>query len=419
MQDQAGGLALPLVIALIVVGILILVGVFFAVRRMRSNQADAGDEAASNLGGSVDYTSLPLEEEPKDWRERFARLSLAGRILIILVPMLIILGLVALLLFFRASSEPDLPPTPTPIPITLDLRDATVILPDPLTVNVVVRTTGLADGAPVTAQMLEDGEPFAWFDPASATGQIRNNQASFEVERAANAPQPVDGRSYTVLVSDESGVSSNAYALVVPEVSGIANSFYLRTPATPPTPTPTATPVPLPTPTPTPEPEEDEPEPTPTPEPEADLPTGPEATVTNGGNVRGLPIIADNVVGGVNAGEQVQLLERTPNALWYLVRTVRDEVGWVSVTLINVPPAMQVPVANVVTVFVAGSVVDEPIPGANQVGTVSVNEVVQLLSRTEAGDWYEVRTVRNNQGWVVANLLGIPPEVANAVPVTP
>ncbi|WP_174714046.1 SH3 domain-containing protein [Candidatus Viridilinea mediisalina] len=418
MQNQAGGLALPLVIALIVVGILILVGVFFAVRRMRSNQADAGDDAATNLGGPVDYTSLPLEEEPKDWRERFARLSLAGRILIILVPILIILGLVALLLFFRAPGEPELPPTPTPIPITLNLRDATVILPDPLTVNVVVRTTGMANGDPVTAQMLEDGEPFAWFDPASATGQVRNNQASFEVERAANAPQPVEGRTYTVVVSDESGVTSNEYVLVVPELSGIANNFFERTPAPTATPTPSPTPQPSPTPTATPE-SEDEPEPEPTPEPETDLPTGPEAIVTNGGNVRGLPFLADNVVGGINAGEQVQVLERTPNALWYLVRTVRDEVGWVSVSLISVPPGLQVPVANVVTVFIAGSVVDEPIPGANQIGTVNLNEVVQLLSRTEAGDWYEVRTVRNDEGWVVSSLLGIPPEVANAVPVAP
>ncbi|RRR72795.1 MAG: SH3 domain-containing protein [Candidatus Viridilinea halotolerans] len=406
---------LPLVIALIVVGILILVGVFFAVRRMRSGQAGGGDGSVPNLGGAVDYTSLPLEDEPRDWRERFARLSLAGRILVVLVPLLIILGLVALIFALRPLPEPE-PVLPTPVPVTLVVRDATVFLADPLTVNLVVATTGLADGDQVTVELREDGEPFVWFDPEAASGLVRSNEARFEAARGADAAQPDEDRNYTVVVADENGNTSDEFPLVVLEISGVANNFYNRAAAVPPTPTATATPVPSPTP----EPEEEAtPTPEPTPEPDPALPTGVPVTVINGGNVRAMPFLADNVVGGINAGEQVQLVERTPNALWYYVRTVRDEVGWVSTSLINVPPGTQVSVANVVSVFVPGAVVAEPTPGASQVDSVNLNEVVQLLRRSAASDWYEVRTVRDLEGWVPATLLGIPPDVANAVPVAP
>jgi SH3-like domain-containing protein len=183
---------------------------------------------------------------------------------------------------------------------------------------------------------------------------------------------------------------------------------------TPPTPTedPTVTPAPEATP-------EATPEVTPT-AAAAALPEGPPASVTNGGNVRRLPIIvADNVVGGINAGEQVQLIARTPNAQWFRVRTIRDEVGWVSATLIGVPAGTDVPVANVVTVFVTGAIYERPDTASTEVDRVNRDEVVELLQRTAAGDWYQVTNVRQITGWAPAELLGIPDEVAAQVPVAP
>jgi uncharacterized protein YgiM (DUF1202 family) len=141
--------------------------------------------------------------------------------------------------------------------------------------------------------------------------------------------------------------------------------------------------------------------------------------VLNGGNVRKQPFIADNVVGGVNAGETVQLIERTPNGAWYRVRTIRDELGWVSTSLLQVDNALaeQVPVASVVTVFGNGPLFDQADTSATQLDRVNIEETVELLEKTTAADWYRVRNVRDVEGWVQANLLGIPPEVAAQVPV--
>lgn len=137
--------------------------------------------------------------------------------------------------------------------------------------------------------------------------------------------------------------------------------------------------------------------------------------------MRSLPYTGiDNVIGGINAGEQVQILARTPNAQWYYVRTVRDEIGWVSVTLIAVTDliAAETPVANVVTVFVNGPLYLAADPASAQIDRVEVNEVVELFERTADGTWYRVRNVRDREGWVQASLLGIPDDVAAQVPVT-
>jgi flagellar FliL protein len=136
--------------------------------------------------------------------------------------------------------------------------------------------------------------------------------------------------------------------------------------------------------------------------------------------VRRLPIVtADNVIGGVNAGEPVQLIARTPNGQWYRVRTVRDEIGWVSATLIQVPGEAQVPVAPVVTVFVNGPLFEQPDSTSAELDRVNQNEVVELTQRSADGLWYQATTVRGVSGWVAAELLGIPDEVAQSVPVAP
>jgi flagellar FliL protein len=142
--------------------------------------------------------------------------------------------------------------------------------------------------------------------------------------------------------------------------------------------------------------------------------------VTNGGNVRKLPYTGvNNVIGGINAGEEVQILARTPNAFWYYVRTVRNEVGWVSRTLIAVTDliAAETPVANVVNVSDNGSIYLAADTGSAVIDQVNPPEVVELFERTADGTWYRVRTVRDREGWVQASLLNIPDDVAAQVPV--
>jgi SH3-like domain-containing protein len=414
MQDLLSQLSTPIVIGLIIVVIVALVIVVALARRRRSQQAPPSDPSLS-IGGPIDYTSLPLDEEPSGWRDRFARLSLAGKILAVLVPILAILGLVALILTLLPSGAPTAI-IPTPVPVALTVTDAAVIRAEPLTVGIDVQTTGLNNGDTVTAEILEDGQPFPFLNPEQARGTVRRNRVEIQAQRAEDAPAPTLGRRYTVVVRGPDGDVSAETELAVPTVNRIADTFYGQAAAAPtaePTAQPTTAPAATAPPAPTAEPTA---EPTAVPE----LPTGPPAGVGNGGNVRRLPLItADNVIGGVNAGEEVQLLARTPNGEWYRVRTVRDEIGWVSVTLLSVPAGAEVPLAPVVTVFANGPLHEAPDGSSTELDRVNQGEVVELTQRTADGGWYEATNARGISGWVAAELLGIPDEVAQAVPVAP
>lgn len=90
-----------------------------------------------------------------------------------------------------------------------------------------------------------------------------------------------------------------------------------------------------------------------------------------------------------------------------------------SATLIAVTDliAAETPVANVVSVFVSGPVYLAADPASAQIDRVERDEVVELLERTADGTWYRVLNVRDQEGWVQADLLGIPDDVAQQVPV--
>jgi flagellar FliL protein len=413
MQDLLNSLSTPILIGLIVLFALVLVGLVLLARRRRTQSGTTEDDTAINYGSTTDYTSLPLDEEPQGWRDRFARLSLPGKILAFLVPILAVLGLFVAALALLPSSPPP-PPPATAVPVTLTITKADLIRIDPIqSVRVTGETTGVANDTPVRIELLEDGQPFSWFDPEGTSGAISRNQFDMTARRAEGASQPTQGRQYTIRVSvgEGEGLMQQDTPLIVPSLADYQNAFFgsgqqaaAPTPTRPaPSPTtggPTATAAPSATPVPA-------------------LPEGVPTNVLNGGNVRKQPIIADNVVGGVNAGETVQLIERTPNGAWYRVRTIRDELGWVSTTLLQVDAALagQVPIASVVTVFGNGPLFEAADAAATQLDRVNVEETVELLEKTAASDWYRVRNVRDVEGWVQASLLGIPPEIAAQVPV--
>jgi SH3-like domain-containing protein len=75
--------------------------------------------------------------------------------------------------------------------------------------------------------------------------------------------------------------------------------------------------------------------------------TGLSTTVFNGGNVREQPSLNGVVVGGVNAGESVELLAKTGDGVWYQIRNTRGVVGWTHNSLLTLPQNLidQVPVA--------------------------------------------------------------------------
>lgn len=423
MQDLLSQLSPPIAIAIIVAGVLALVGVVLLARRRR-RQAPPDEASTGGLGGPIDYTSLPLNEEPQSFRDRFNNLSVAGKLLTILVPILVMLSLVVLLISLMPGENQQAAPLPTLEPVTVSFNsEPAVIRVNPSQViGFRVETSGLPSGSELRVEMREDGQPFPWINPELARATVlTSGAADVQVPRAENAPNPTEGKNYTIVVTAPGGVSQEA-RLVVPQQ--FADSFYGIAVASEPTPTtaPTNTPEPTAAPDATPEP---------TPEPTPALPTGAPATVSNGGNVRALPFIgAENRVGGVSAGDQLQLIVRTPNAEWYRVRFTDvddglEKLGWISASLLSIDPANagNVPVAPIVSVFQNGAVYEQPDLSSTQIDRVNAaadirsSEVVELLRKTADRSWYEVTNVRGITGWVPAELLGIPPEVDADVPV--
>jgi len=412
MQTTLSQIPTPLAIGLIILGIVIILLVVLIVRRRRASQAPPPVPEIPPT--TIDYTAIPLEE-PQSWQDRLRNLSLAAKLLFILIPILFCMGIGILVLSLSNDQTAAPPPTPTPspIPVTLTIEDATIVRANPLTLSVRVRSTGLPDNTELQVELRADGQPLRWFDPARRI-QIRRDRGDFREAKLPDGDPTPEGRKYTVVVSTPDGsLSAEAELEVLPT---FAAAFYGVEPTPSPSPTLSATATPTvivvqETPTPLP--------PTATPTPA--LPTGQPVAVINGGNVRKLPYTGvNNVIGGINAGEQVQILARTPNALWYYVRTIRNEVGWVSRTLIAVTDliAAETPVANVVSVFVSGSIYLAADTGSAVIDQVDPPEVVELFERTADGTWYRVRTVRDREGWVQASLLGIPDDVAAQVPVT-
>ena len=98
------------------------------------------------------------------------------------------------------------------------------------------------------------------------------------------------------------------------------------------------------------------PAPTDAPQPAATAFAG-TALVTNGGNVREVPV-SGTPLDQVNANETVQLIGKNESSSWYLLETPRHARGWVSTTLLRIEPA------------VGGAV---PIVAATSLGSAAIN----------------------------------------------
>jgi flagellar FliL protein len=173
------------------------------------------------------------------------------------------------------------------------------------------------------------------------------------------------------------------------------------------------------------------------------------AAVFNGGNVRTRPSVRGLVIDQVNAGESVTLLARNADSTWLKIINERQIVGWVSRTLLTVPPndLRGLPVSNetvptplpatvaalpppptpnatappvtglTAIVFNGGNVRAAPNLQGQVLDQVNARETVQLLSKTPDGNWYRITNVRGVTGWVNRTLLTVDPDVARRVPV--
>jgi flagellar FliL protein len=285
--------------------------------------------------------------------------------------------------------------------------------------KIVVRAdTTLQNGAAVSATMKQGDQDFSWFNPDTAVTTVTAGRITLTLDRREGAPTPEQGQEYRVaLVStlpDGTLVASDpAPVTVLPTFAGDFFGTAAAQPTTAPTdaaPTATAAQATA------------EPSPEATPEVVATQPLT--ATVRNGGNIRREPNLQGEVLGQVSAGEVVELLARSPDGGWYLLRAAEAE-GYVSATLLAVPEdvAAQVPPetptsAPIAQVFNGGNVRAAPNLQGEVLDQINAGETVQLLARTENGSWYLIINQRQITGWVSATLLEVALEDRRALPVS-
>jgi len=409
----------PIVIAIVVLVLLILIAIPVLLRRRR---AAAEVLPPPELGQAVDYTSMPYEE-PTTLGERLSQAPIAVKLLLGLVPLAIIIaGVVLWYTFFNQPGGSANTPQPPPP----EIKNVTATLAGPTRI-VVDAETNLPNGAEVTAIMKQGDQDFAWFNPASAKGQVAGGKVNLVVERTRTAPTPRRDQQQTIILNaslNGQTISSQPVKLIVPAIH--ARDFFQEVAAAPtsaPTvvatvaaePTAAAAPTEAPTAVPTAVPELT-------------------ATVFNGGNIRRQPKVTSvktDVVGQLHAGEIVTLLERSEDSAWYRVKAPEAE-GWVSATLLTVDPAIakQVAVAGqapagqtpppasglTATVFNGGNLRERPVTG-KVLDQINANESVQLLEKTSDGAWYRITNIRNITGWVSVTLLTIDPATAKQVPI--
>ncbi|HEU5088156.1 MAG TPA: SH3 domain-containing protein, partial [Roseiflexaceae bacterium] len=167
-----------LFLALVIIGVIVVV-----IRRRRGQAADVAPPV--DIGEPVDYTSIPYEE-PTSLGDRFRNASPIVKALVILVPLLVIGGLIALAMTLTPSDGGTaiIPPPPPPeIAVTrAEVAGNGKIL--------IVGTTNLPNDGSIKASLLENREPFAWFNPETATTKPDNGKFTLTLDRADGAPVP-------------------------------------------------------------------------------------------------------------------------------------------------------------------------------------------------------------------------------------
>ncbi len=407
----------PIVLAVVVVVLLILIAILVLIRRRRASQEDV--LPPPELGQSVDYTSLPYEE-PTSLGDRLREAPIGVKLLLALVPIAVIVaGIVLWLTFFNnPGTSTAVVPTPAP-PSTITNVRATVASSTRI---VVEADTNLPDTTQVSAAMKQSDQDFPWFNKDSINAKIADGRITLVLEKTKSAPKPTSSQDQFVTLIATVGdqvVSSEPAKLTVPAL--YKPDFYGDVAAVAPTVAPTAAPTAVPTVAP--------PEPTALAEPTPTSTAILTATVFNGGNIRKQPQVSNvkaDILGQLNAGEVVTLLERSNDSAWYRVKAPAAE-GWVSATLLTIAPdvAQQVstsaPPATGLSaiVFNGGNVRARPVTG-KPLDQINAGETVQLVAKTSDGGWYQISYTRDGKpitGWVSATLLTIDSATVKQVPV--
>lgn len=403
----------PVALAVVVLVLIAAIAVPVLLRRRRASRDEV---QPPDFGQAIDYTSLPFEE-PKTLGERIRQAPLGMKLVAGLVPLVLLIGgAILVMTFFPAGGTG--PTTPEPPPATISNVIARVAGAGKIRVEA---DTTLPAETEVQATMREGDQDFPWYNTERASARVAGGRVVMILERASAAPVPSRDTEQSVVLSATGPNGQPVQSEPAPvEVVALFEGDYFQVAAV----EPSAVPV-----TPTPEPATPGPEPeaTPEPEPTATVAVTLTATVFNGGNIRRVPRVTQNqedILGQLQAGEVVSLLERSADGQWYRVIAPEAE-GWVSRTLLTIEPVIAeqvpqvtpVPTGLTATVFNGGNVRERPVTG-RPLDQINAGETVQLVSKTADGGWYLIINERNVQGWVSVTLLNrIPADVAEQVPV--
>jgi uncharacterized protein YgiM (DUF1202 family) len=488
----------PPILGLIFIALVIAVVIVVIIRRRRAQSSTDG-VMPIDIGQPVDYTSMTVEE-PTNLVDRFRNLSPAMRALALLVPLILIGGLIVLAMGMSNPGSANEPPLAPQVPAAeLAITRAEVVGTGKI---VVVGTTNLPNDAQVSVLMKEDGQEYFWFDTATAISRPNSGQLLLTLDRLNDAPIPTQDREYTITLITVGGSSVSSPPVKLNVLEPFKADFYqliaeVATAEPEPTAEAAATSEPVPEPTsaiPGTEPVATvigggkiRSEPSvqgsevgqiakgdnvtliartedgawfrvragdnegwvsstllevapdiaanvPTPQPASTLNT----TVFNGGNVRAEPSLDANVLDQINAGESVQLLEKSSNEQWYKITNVRGVTGWVNRTLLNLSVELTraVPTTGsggstivqptsepgastglTATVFNGGNVRSAPNRDGQVLDQINARETVQLLAKNADGTWYQITNTRGITGWVSVTLLTIDADLASKVPV--
>jgi SH3-like domain-containing protein len=300
----------------------------------------------------------------------------------------------------------------------------------------IIADANLPNGTEVSAELLEDGESFEWFDGDEASAEVEGGEVELRLAKASEAPAADEDSTYTVLLTAEAGGQTLEATSELTVPGPFETAFYAQPTSVP----PTATPIPEPEdaePTPEPQPE---PQPTPTtpPPPPPSDPQGLAVTVGNGGNVRAQPTVNSEIVGGIVLGDNVSVLEKTADDIWFRVDNGQGLTGWAhqAVLLLSPEQVAQIPVQGqgaaggstnppptgtgagvTVTVGNGGNVRAQPTVNSGVVGSVVLGDTVSVLEKTADDIWFRIDTGQGVSGWAHQIVLQINPAQTAQVPV--
>ncbi len=354
----------------------------------------------------TDYTSLP--EPPEEKKSNPLRL-----ILIILV-VLVFLGAVGYaVVFLQNDNTSEATPVPPP---TFEITQADMIVRNDQLVTRISAKTNAPDGTNVTAELLENGAPFNFWNAADTTAQVSGGNVEFMIPEADSHEAGRKSAEYTVqLVPELANAQPTSSTLTIPTAA--EERFFGAVAEATPTAEPTATTA-VTTDTATVAPTVEA-----SPAPAA---TGPleNIAISRAGIAYASPYGPANAVGNVAPGQVTTLVAKLPvgTETWYLIPVPENNVsGWINSNLIDLPPAdvNRIPTVSgdnpFAVVFNGGNVRATPVNG-QPITQIAAGQNVRVVGRVADNSWFQIETPQGT-GWVSAFLLTINPDIIASIPV--